>query len=107
MAALTKKRDKEWEYSMPYTQSQVAGRILATQMKIIHKSGGYYNSISRISFWEEDKLDYFFLKTENAVKAGREVKRVFNLCDNELNRNLLKKVEKQAQNLKPNSKKPE
>jgi hypothetical protein len=84
---LNEKEGHDWEYSMPYTPPEVAGSILGTQMKIIQKSGGFYNSISKISFWEGDKLDYFFEKTKEAVMNPEQeiiVKRVFNLCNAEL-----------------------
>ncbi len=72
---------QDWVYSMPYTPPQVAGSILGTQMKIVSKSGGYYNSISRIPFWEGHELDYFFERTKDAVRGDVVVRRIFNLCN--------------------------
>jgi len=75
--------EAEWYYKVPTSSAKMAARILGAHMKVM-QPGESYDAISDVRIWENSQLKYFADKTEEAVKRGVKVRRVFNLCTLEI-----------------------
>jgi hypothetical protein len=61
--------------------SLVAPHILTYTMESIQVSGGSYDSISNVLFWEGDRMLTFFDETEKCLQRGLRIRRVFNVTN--------------------------
>lgn len=83
LVSLSNGTEAEWYYKVPTSSAKMAARILGAHMKVM-ESGESYDTISDVRIWENSQLKYFTDKTEEAVKRGVKVRRVFNLCTLEI-----------------------
>jgi hypothetical protein len=66
------------EFSVPSSAADLADKILEEQMKAM-RPGDMYLVVSDLGSWQMGQLDSFMRETENAVKRGIKVRRLFNL----------------------------
>ena len=82
LLGMAKGTDEEFHYEVPSSAAEMAGRVLAAQMKMMNKptgtSGDYYDSIANVNHWKGGEFNYYFEKTQRAAKRGVKIRRIFN-----------------------------
>jgi hypothetical protein len=68
----------DYHFRVPPTGGQVAGMILAAEMRSLDENDSY-DTISHLTAWKHEQLSELHSETNEAVKRGAKVRRVFNL----------------------------
>jgi hypothetical protein len=80
LADFADRHEGKWTLSLKLDAAQIAGRLLAAQMKQL-QSGSSYDSATKLRLWRSGNLAYFFEKTEQAIARGARVRRIFVVCE--------------------------